>query len=405
MAVLDPRTGDVRAPGQGRGPDGLRARDVPVGGRVGPPARPERRADDGDPRLRDGPGHRRGAAGHAVRSPRAVQLEAPGRQDRGADATRRTGPASSILVPDASGPARVDRRRRRHRHPLITSTGATTAAEASYLQLRDAQWRPVGRAQRVDGYVAEAVFLPGGREVAIARDEVVDIHDARTLALLANRWRDTAARCSASSWPDRARVLLWTAGRDGTAVAFDLTGTRGVLRTVDLDVAANAGSAAGNRAAITQRYEIEPQHRAHPRPRRGARPLRRAPAVHRLRVPDRAHRHHPRRAAGPGRGVRVDRRLLGGDHRPRPGRRLGHRHRRAEAHHRHALGARRDWRSRPTGSGCSSTAPEGGLSTTSPRARRSGATRPTCRAAGSTACRCRAPPPTAPGWSCSGARP
>ena len=72
------------------------------------------------------------------------------------------------------------------------------------------------------------------------------------------------------------------------------------------------------------------QHRAHPRPGEGARPLRRAPAVHRLRVPDRAHRHHAGREAGPGRDLRVDRRLLHGDHRPRARRRVGHRHGRAD---------------------------------------------------------------------------
>ncbi len=140
---------------------------------------------------------------------------------------------------------------------LITSRGATNGAEASYLQVRDAQWRPVGTVDRVDGYVAEAVFLPGGREVAIAREEVVEIHDARTLAF-SRTVEGHSGKVLGIELAGPALGLLWTAGRDGTAVAFDLTGTRGVLRRVDLDVAANVGSAAGNRAALTQRYEIEP---------------------------------------------------------------------------------------------------------------------------------------------------
>ena len=45
--------------------------------------------------------------------------------------------------------------------------------------------------------------------------------------------------------------LLWTAGQDGTAVAFDLTGSRGAPRTVDLDVPAGVGTAAGDRVVLT----------------------------------------------------------------------------------------------------------------------------------------------------------
>ena len=115
---------------------------------------------------------------------------------------------------------------------LVTSRVATNGEESSYLQLRDAQWRPVGRAQRVDGHVAEVVFLPGGRELAVARDEVVDIHDARTLAF-SRTLEGHSGEVLGIELGGPARGLLWTAGRDGTAVAFDLTGTRGVLRTVE----------------------------------------------------------------------------------------------------------------------------------------------------------------------------
>ena len=221
---------------------------------------------------------------------------------------------------------------------LVTATIAATSGSPTRLQLRDAEWRRVGRAQQVDGRVSEVMFLPGGREVAVARDEFVDIHDARTLGF--SRTLDGhSGEVFGIELGGPSRGLLWSAGRDGTAVAFDLTGTRGALRRVDLDVAADTGAAAGDRAAVSRALRDAAQHRSHLRPRQGSRPVRRAAAVHRLRVPDRAHRHHPGRAVGPGRGVRVDRRLLRGDHRPGPRRRVGHRHRGAGAHHRPSLGA------------------------------------------------------------------
>ena len=110
--------------------------------------------------------------------------------------------------------------------------------------------------QRVDGHVAEVVFLPGGRELAVARDEVIDVHDARTLSFL-RTLEGHSGVVLGIELGGPARGLLWTAGRDGTAVAFDLTGTRGVLRTVDLDVAAGFGSAAVDRAVLTQRYDTD----------------------------------------------------------------------------------------------------------------------------------------------------
>ena len=114
----------------------------------------------------------------------------------------------------------------------------------------------MGGAQRVDGYVDEALFLPGGREIAVARDEVVDIHDARTLAYSRTLEGHSGEVVGIQlAGPDRG--IVWTAGEDGTAVAFDLTGARGALRTLELDVAANAGAAAGDRAVMTQMYDID----------------------------------------------------------------------------------------------------------------------------------------------------
>ena len=137
---------------------------------------------------------------------------------------------------------------------IVTSAVPAVGATSSYLRLRDAQWRPIGLPVRQDGQVLEVVFLPGGREVAVARDEFVDIHDARTLGF--SRTLDGhSGQLFGIELGGPSRGVLWSAGRDGTAVAFDLTGTRGVLRRVDLDVQADTGAAAGNRAAVTERYE------------------------------------------------------------------------------------------------------------------------------------------------------
>ena len=63
----------------------------------------------------------------------------------------------------------------------------------------------------------------------------MEIHDARTLAF-SRTVEGHSGKVLGIELAGPALGLLWTAGRDGTAVAFDLTGTRGVLRRVDLDV-------------------------------------------------------------------------------------------------------------------------------------------------------------------------
>ena len=215
MAVLDPRTGEMMRTSQGRGPDRRGAGGVPVGGRVGSPARPQRRADDGDARLRDRPRDRQGAAGGAVRPPRASTAGASGtagsrRPDLRAEADPRARPAHR--TPTASQPASivgVDETGSR----IITSRVTTDGGSSSYLQLRDARWRPIGRAQRVDG-----PCRGGGRSSpagARSRSRGTRSWTSTTPRRWPTRapWRDTAARCSASQLAGPARGLLWTAGR------------------------------------------------------------------------------------------------------------------------------------------------------------------------------------------------
>ena len=84
----------------------------------------------------------------------------------------------------------------------------------------------------------------------------MDVHDARTLEF-SRTLEGHSGVVLGIVVAGPGRGLLWTAGRDGTAVAFDLSGSRGVLRTASLDVAADAGAAAGDRAVMTERYEAD----------------------------------------------------------------------------------------------------------------------------------------------------
>jgi WD40 repeat protein len=138
---------------------------------------------------------------------------------------------------------------------IITAnvSASTTGAEFSSLQLRSPRWRPVGRPVLVQGYVREAVFLPRG-EVAVALDEVIQVHRADTLEQERTLEGHSGAVLGIElAGPDRD--LLWTAGRDGTAVAFDLSGARGVLRTLAQQIPADAGTATADVGVLVEHYD------------------------------------------------------------------------------------------------------------------------------------------------------
>ena len=188
-----------------------------------------------------------------------------------ADATSETAdppPRSSNRAP--VGPVGVDRRGRRHRHADSSPPGrATNGAEASYLQRPR---RPVATGRH--GRSRRRLCRRGGRSSRAGARSRSRARRSWT-STTPGRWRSRepleghSGKVLGIELAGPALGLLWTAGQDGTAVAFDLTGTRGVLRTVDLDVAANVGSAAAETGRCSRSvYEIEPQHRAHPRSRR-----------------------------------------------------------------------------------------------------------------------------------------
>lgn len=171
-------------------------------------------------------------------------------------------PAHSLVVDAATG--RTERRKGSvvgatpdgRRVMTIEVTTTASGAETSLLQVRDARWQPVGSPWRVAGYVRAAIFLPGGREVAVARDEELEIHDLEAGALARTMSGHSGALLQMElTGPDRD--LIWTAGRDGNAVAFDLTGTRGVLRRLPHDIVADAGAGASGVAVVVNYYDTE----------------------------------------------------------------------------------------------------------------------------------------------------
>ena len=221
---------------------------------------------------------------------------------------------------------------------LLTSVLTETASgvETTLVQVRDARWRRSGPAWRVVGYARGALFLPGGREVAVAREEELEVYEVRTGALVRSLPGHSGALLQMTlAGPDRD--LIWTAGRDGTAVAFDLSGTRGVLRRLPVDLVAGTGAAAAGRAVMVNCYESELNTASVIDLATGRGPVRRAPAGHLVHLPARPGRHHPGRQAGAGGRHRVHRGIPARD-RPWPRRGDRHRDRRTGPHHRHSLG-------------------------------------------------------------------
>lgn len=171
-------------------------------------------------------------------------------------------PAHSLVVNPWTG--RTQRRNgsivgaTRDGRRVLTMASTTTrpGTETSMLQVRDARWRPVGRPWRVAGYVRGAIFLPGGREVAVAREEELEIYEVATGAIVRHLSGHSGALLQMElAGPDRD--LIWTAGRDGNAVGFDLTGTRGVLRRLPHNIVADAGAAASGVAMVVNYYDTE----------------------------------------------------------------------------------------------------------------------------------------------------
>ena len=141
---------------------------------------------------------------------------------------------------------------------IVTSTTTSDASgvETSELQLRDERWRPLSDPWRTPGFVRSALFIDGGRGLAVAVDESLLVFDVRSRGLR----REVHAHSGAlldMVVADRDDDLIWTAGRDGNAVALDLRSTQGVLRRLPTNLKGNTAAAAGGVAVVSNYYDTQ----------------------------------------------------------------------------------------------------------------------------------------------------
>ena len=110
-----------------------------------------------------------------------------------------------------------------------------------------------------DGFILRASYSPNGKQLVIAFEDRVELRDARTLDVLQSFTAHNGAALGAV-FAGPEHDYIWTAGRDGTATALDLTGRRGLVRTSHVAFAAHTGQAAagGDTAVITTFQDERP---------------------------------------------------------------------------------------------------------------------------------------------------
>ncbi len=104
-----------------------------------------------------------------------------------------------------------------------------TDPQARSIRLHDLSGTPLSRPIRVNT-PSGLGFSPDGAELAVGAGEVLQLRDGRTGDLLEERTGHSGAVMDIA-YAGPGRDMLWTAGRDGTAIAWDRTGQRGLLRT------------------------------------------------------------------------------------------------------------------------------------------------------------------------------
>ncbi|HEU4335725.1 MAG TPA: BTAD domain-containing putative transcriptional regulator [Nocardioides sp.] len=157
----------------------------------------------------------------------------------------------------------------------VAATRATTSGTELVL-LDAATLRPRTPRWPLPGEVGVLRWSADGARLLVGIGEQVEVRDGRTGAPLTHlAGHNGGVASGAFVGPDGD--LAWTAGRDGTAVGFDLTGRRGVITTRRTRDApwAGEGAAAADLAVFTDRSDTR-LNRAHLLPD-GAGPGRRLP--------------------------------------------------------------------------------------------------------------------------------
>ncbi|MFC6422050.1 BTAD domain-containing putative transcriptional regulator [Ornithinimicrobium tianjinense] len=137
---------------------------------------------------------------------------------------------------------------------VVTSTNPVTeGGEVSIVHLRDPRsWEPQGGTGTISGFVRSAQLAPDGDSLAVAVDERVELRDPTTFDLITS-WPVHNGAVLGTVLAGTDRDLLWTAGRDGTTVALDLSRSRGLLRREKTELQLELGAAAPRAARAVVR--------------------------------------------------------------------------------------------------------------------------------------------------------
>ena len=139
---------------------------------------------------------------------------------------------------------------------------------------------PIGEPIPLSSY-SGGIDITDGKTLAVGNGDVLELRDTRTGQLL----RDLHGHNGAITdivFAGPNGDLLWTAGRDGTAIAWDLSGLRGVLHTTTGSSTAWLGDTAATG---------EHRRRPHPARRPGRRYLPAEPPHRRRNPPETADAH------------------------------------------------------------------------------------------------------------------
>jgi DNA-binding SARP family transcriptional activator/WD40 repeat protein len=126
------------------------------------------------------------------------------------------------------------------------------ATELTVVATDDLQ--PLETTVRVTGVIRSAAFSPDGSVLAVASDEAVTLHDGTTGVPTGQVLAAHSGRVMQMQFAgDGSR--LWTAGRDGAAMLWDLTASTGLADRSDADVFGyRAGVSADGTVAVVNRW-------------------------------------------------------------------------------------------------------------------------------------------------------
>ena len=111
--------------------------------------------------------------------------------------------------------------------------------------------KDVGEPIPLEGEARAGAFSPDGRLLAVTADNTVVVYDSATLATVHTLDGHNGTAMSVA-FAGRDHDLLWTASRDGTAVGFDLSGSRTTLsqRPIEARVMTGQGPRVGGTTGV-----------------------------------------------------------------------------------------------------------------------------------------------------------